>query len=73
MANIQLKQESSWADETVTFRLIFVLGFTVVLAIALVGSLTRMPWRQWLPGSETCKSLFGSVQAAVYSFMSHTL
>jgi hypothetical protein len=73
MANIQLKQERLWADETVTFRLIFVLGFTVVLAIALVGSLTRMPWRSWLPGTETGGSLFGSVQAAVYSFMSHTL
>ena len=73
MVNIQLKQERLWADETVTFRLIFVLGFTVVLAIALVGSLTRMPWRSWLPGTESCGSLFGSVQAAVYSFMSHTL
>ncbi len=73
MANIQLKQERLWADETVTFRLIYVLGFTVVLAIALVGSLTRMPWRRWLPGSEHGRSLFGSVQAAVYSFMSHTL
>lgn len=73
MANIQLKQEHPWGDETVTFRLIYVLGFTVVLAIALVGSLTRMPWRRWLPGSEHGRSLFGSVQAAVYSFMSHTL
>jgi len=45
----------------------------VVLAIALVGSLTGMPWRSWLPGAESCKSLFGGVQAAVYSFMSHTL
>ncbi len=72
MANIQLKQERLWADETVTFRLIYVLGFTVVLAIALVGSLTRMPWRSWLPGTENSRSLFGSVQAAVYSFMSHT-
>ncbi len=73
MANIQLKQERQWADETVTFRLIYVLGFTVVLTIVLVGSLTRMPWRRWLPGTESRRSLFGSVQAAVYSFMSHTL
>jgi len=73
MANIQLKQERQWADETVTFRLIYVLGFAVVLAIVLVGSLTRMPWRRWLPGTENRRSLFGSVQAAVYSFMSHTL
>lgn len=73
MANIQLNREHELADHTVTFRLVFVLGFTVVLAIALVGSLTGMPWRSWLPGAESCKSLFGGVQAAVYSFMSHTL
>jgi light-harvesting complex 1 beta chain len=73
MANMQLNQDRERADETVTFRMIFTLGFVVVLAIALVGSLTGMPWRSWLPGAESCNSLFGSVQAAVYSFMSHTL
>jgi light-harvesting complex 1 beta chain len=56
-----------------TFWMVFVLGFSVVFTIALVGSLTGMPWRSWLPGAESCKSLFGGVQAAVYSFMSHTL
>ena len=73
MANMQMNQDRDRADETVTFTMIFTLGFVVVLAIALVGSLTGMPWRSWLPGAESCKSLFGSVQAAVYSFMSHTL
>ncbi len=73
MANMQLNQDRERTDETVTFRMIFTLGFVVVLAIALVGSLTGMPWRSWLPGAESCKSLFGGVQAAVYSFMSHTL
>mgnify|MGYP000119495148 CR=1 FL=1 len=37
------------------------------------GSLTGMRWRSWLPGAESSESLFGGVQAAVYSFMSHTL
>ncbi len=73
MANIQLNREYELADQTVTFRLIFVMGFAVLLAIALVGSMTGMNWRSWLPGAESCKSLFGGVQAAVYSFMSHTL
>jgi light-harvesting complex 1 beta chain len=73
MANMQLNQERERTGETVTFRMVFALGFVVVLAIALVGSLTGMPWRSWLPGAESCKSLFGGVQAAVYSFMSHTL
>jgi light-harvesting complex 1 beta chain len=70
---MQLNQERERTGETVTFRMVFALGFVVVLAIALVGSLTGMPWRSWLPGAESCKSLFGGVQAAVYSFMSHTL
>jgi light-harvesting complex 1 beta chain len=73
MANMQLNQERERTVESVTFRMVFALGFVVVLAIALVGSLTGMPWRSWLPGAESCKSLFGGVQAAVYSFMSHTL
>lgn len=73
MANMQLNQERERTVESVTFRMVFTLGFVVVLAIALVGSLTGMPWRSWLPGAESCKSLFGGVQAAVYSFMSHTL
>ncbi len=72
MANIQPKQRPLM-DESVTVRLVFALGFTVVLGIALVGLLTGMRWRSWLPGAESCKSLFGGVQAAVYSFMSHTL
>ena len=73
MANIQSKQEREMMDETVTFKLIFALGYVVVLGIALVGLLTGMRWRSWLPGAESSESLFGGVQAAVYSFMSHTL
>ena len=73
MANIQSKQERELMDETVTFKLIFALGYVVVLGIALVGLLTGMRWRSWLPGAESSESLFGGVQAAVYSFMSHTL
>lgn len=73
MANIQTDMEHRLTDETSTFRMIFAMGFVIVLAIALVASLTGMRWRSWLPGAESGKSLFGSVQAAVYSFMSHTL
>lgn len=73
MANIQTKQERALMDETLTFRLIFTLGYVVVFGIALVGLLTGMRWRSWLPGAESSESLFGGVQAAVYSFMSHTL
>ena len=73
MATTSPNPERHLMDESMTFRMIFALGFTVVLVIALVSSLTGMPWRSWLPGAESCKSMFGGVQAAVYSFMSHTL
>ncbi len=73
MAHTHLHQDKSLKDTGLTFWTVFGLGFTIVFTIALVGSLTGMPWRSWLPGAESCKSLFGSVQAAVYSFMSHTL
>ena len=73
MATTHPTTERYLKDESMTFRMIFALGFAVVLVIALVSSLTGMPWRSWLPGAESCKSMFGGVQAAVYSFMSHTL
>lgn len=55
----------------VVLWLVFGLSFAFVFPIALFGSLTRLPWRKWLPGAENCKSLIGGVQAAVYSFMSY--
>jgi len=73
MAHTHFNEEKSMKEPSLTFGMVFVLGFAVVFTIALVGSLTGMPWRSWLPGAESCKSLFGGVQAAVYSFMSHTL
>ncbi len=73
MAHTHLNQDRPMKDVGLTFWTVFMLGFAVVFTIALVGSLTGMRWRSWLPGAEGGKSLFGSVQAAVYSFMSHTL
>ncbi len=73
MAITHPNPERHLKEEGLTFRMIFAMGFVVVLAIALVSSLTGLPWRSWLPGAERCKSMFGGVQAAVYSFMSHTL
>jgi light-harvesting complex 1 beta chain len=73
MAHTHLYQDRPMKDMGIAFRMVFALGFAIVFVIALVSSLTGMPWRSWLPGAESCKSLFGGVQAAVYSFMSHTL
>jgi light-harvesting complex 1 beta chain len=53
------------------FFLIFATAFMVFMAIALIGQLLGFPWRSWLPGAESVKSVFGGVKAAVYTFMSH--
>ena len=73
MARTYSHEDRPMKEINLTFWFVFALGFAIVFTIALVGSLTGMPWRSWLPGAESCKSLFGGVQAAVYSFMSHTL
>ncbi len=71
MANTTVQYAKPMKEAGLTFWGVFALGYLLFLTIALVGSLTGMPWRSWLPGAESCKSLFGGVQAAVYSFMSH--
>ena len=58
------------SDSRVFFG-IFVFGFVVLLGVALIAQLLTWPWRSWLPGAESEKSLIGGVKAAVYSFMSH--
>ena len=73
MAHTHSNTEKYLKDHNLAFLMVFASGFLIVSSIAIVGTLTGMPWRSWLPGAESCKSLFGGVQAAVYSFMSHTL
>ena len=58
-------------DATASSTGLFVVGFVVLLVIALVAQLLFMPWRSWLPGAEGEKSMIRGVSAAVYSFMSH--
>jgi light-harvesting complex 1 beta chain len=53
------------------FLLIFVVGYSVVLTVALAAQLTGLHWRQWFPGAEGAGSLFSGVKQAVYSFMSY--
>ena len=73
MAHTHLHQDRPMKEMGIAFRMVFALGYAIDFVISLVSSLTGLPWRSWLPGAESCKSLFGGVQAAVYSFMSHTL
>jgi light-harvesting complex 1 beta chain len=60
-----VKQDSN------TFLPIFLCGFLIFLAIALVAEAVGWHWRSWLPGAEGMKSMTGGVKAAVYTFMSH--
>jgi light-harvesting complex 1 beta chain len=57
-------------DHSLSFIAIFVTGFAVVLALAVACAALGLNWRSWFPGAEGRGSLFGSVTAAVYSFMS---
>jgi light-harvesting complex 1 beta chain len=57
-------------QDTATTRTIFICGYVLFFAIALVAGALGAHWRTWLPGAEGVKSLNGGVKAAVYSFMS---
>jgi light-harvesting complex 1 beta chain len=50
---------------------LFLLSFVFVLLVALVAQVLFLKWRGWFPGAESEKSLFKSVRAGVYTFMSH--
>ncbi|MFN9478329.1 MAG: hypothetical protein ACK6C0_02425 [Betaproteobacteria bacterium] len=53
------------------FKLIFLVSFTVLLAVALIAQVVGLHWRQWFPGAEGAPSLLSGVKQAVYSFMSY--
>ena len=55
MAHTHLNTEKHLKDHNLTFWMVFALGFLIVLSIAIVGTLTGMPWCSWLPGAESCK------------------
>ncbi len=58
-------------ERSFSFMAMFAACFAIFLALALVGILTRLDWRSWLPGAERQGSLVGSVSSAVFSFMSY--
>jgi light-harvesting complex 1 beta chain len=71
MAASTLKSSPVVPAHTEVSRLVFWVGFTVFLVIALIAQGLAMRWRDWLPGAEGEKSLIDGVRAAVYSFMSN--
>ncbi len=50
---------------------LFLFGIVFVLLVALVGQVLFLKWRDWFPGAESETSLFKSVRAGVYTYMSH--
>jgi formate hydrogenlyase subunit 3/multisubunit Na+/H+ antiporter MnhD subunit len=60
-------------SDSVAFSSIYVACFTVLLLIALLATVVAVPWRTWLPGAESAKSMIGGVRSAVYTLMSHLI
>jgi hypothetical protein len=58
------------ADDSISFKVIFILCFVICFMVTLFTLVLPTQWRGWLPGSEGDKSFFESVRAGVYSFMS---
>ncbi len=53
------------------FSMIYLAGFVVILAIALMAQVLHLSWRTWFPGAEGDKSIIHAVRDSVYSFMSY--
>ena len=73
MARTRLMHDHRSRNNDIALWIVLVLSFLLVFSIALFGTLTGLPWRRWLPGAESCRSFFGGIRAAVYSFMSYLL
>jgi hypothetical protein len=71
MAASALESTQRHAVDTQRSRLVFGAAFVVFLAIALIGQVLTMNWRNWLPGAEGQRGLIGGVSSAVYTFMSY--
>ena len=73
MARTRITYDQRSKNHDIAFWMVVALSFVVIFSIALFGTLAGMQWRRWLPGAESCKSFFGGIRAAVYSFMSYIL
>ena len=69
----QVSSKPSGWDDKITFVLIFVPCFVVLLSFAVFGQLVGLRWKSWLPGAENMTNVFGGVKASVYTFMSHII
>ncbi|KQP18276.1 hypothetical protein [Pseudorhodoferax sp. Leaf267] len=53
------------------YGVLFLFSIVFLLVVALVSQALFLNWREWFPGAESETSLFKSVRAGVYTFMSH--
>ena len=63
----------SLSGDKLSFVLIFVPCFLLLLSAAMFGQLVGLHWREWLPGAEQKTSIFSGVHAAVYTVMSQLI
>jgi light-harvesting complex 1 beta chain len=57
--------------DKLTFVLVFVPSFVLLLFVAAMGQVLGMSWKSWLPGAENMTNIFSGVSAGIYTFMSH--
>jgi light-harvesting complex 1 beta chain len=60
-------------EDKLSFALIFVPCFVLLLSVALLGQLVGLHWQDWLPGAEHKGNLFAGVHAAVFTLMSQLI
>jgi light-harvesting complex 1 beta chain len=57
--------------DRLTFVLVFVPCFVLLLFVAAIGQVLGVSWKSWLPGAENMTNIFSGVSAGIYTFMSH--
>ena len=60
-------------EDKLSFALIFVPCFVLLLSVALLGQLVGLHWQDWLPGAEHKGNLLAGVHAAVFTLMSQLI
>jgi hypothetical protein len=60
-------------EDKLSFVVVFVPCFLLLLSVAMLGQLVGLHWQEWLPGAEHKSNIFSGVHAAVYTVMSQLI
>jgi hypothetical protein len=60
-----------WANDKLSFKLIFLISYVVIFGVALLTIVLPASQKSWLFGSTDGTSFFKTVESGVYSFMSY--